>query len=173
MVVIKFICIRPQKNLLFKKCSKSGLSTRGTHLYIVEFVWICHIFKVSYPPPHQLTFRFRDFRLVQRKPTLDAFTAVVERAMQKQSNVRLKVSLAMHRLNTLRGDQLLEKFSVGIGIVTVGLCIKSKLKIIQGTTRFDLFDSFCEMAIVHVDWRLQCPKCSLETKKLPEYARSI
>lgn len=48
---------------------------------------------------------FRDFRLVQRKPTLDAFTAVVERAMQKQQPVRLKVSLAMHRLHTMRGEQ--------------------------------------------------------------------
>ena len=47
---------------------------------------------------------FRDFRLVQRKPTLDAFTAVVERAMQKQQHVRLKVALAMHRLHTIRGN---------------------------------------------------------------------
>jgi len=43
---------------------------------------------------------FRDLRMVQRKPTLDAFTAVVERALQRQQPVRLKVALAMHRLNT-------------------------------------------------------------------------
>ena len=53
---------------------------------------------------------FRDFRMVQRKPTLDAFTAVVERAMQKQEPVRLKVALAMHRLHTQRGDDFTSEF---------------------------------------------------------------
>ena len=59
------------------------------YIYINQYIW----FQVppTYQPvgvssPHvtkTTNRRFRDFRLVQRKPTLDAFTAVVERAMQK------------------------------------------------------------------------------------------
>jgi len=48
---------------------------------------------------------FRDLRLVQRRPTLDAFTAVVQHALHAQQPVRHKVAIAMHRLHTERGEE--------------------------------------------------------------------
>ncbi|CAE7262250.1 cnnm4 [Symbiodinium natans] len=54
---------------------------------------------------------FRDLRLVQRRPTLDAFTAVVEHALHAQQPVRHKVALAMHRLHTQRGEEFNSSFA--------------------------------------------------------------
>ena len=46
------------------------------------------------PGVFQSTKVFRDLRLVQRRPTLDAFTAVVQHALHAQQPVRHKVQAA-------------------------------------------------------------------------------
>jgi len=61
---------------------------------------------------------FRELRLVQRRPNLDAFTNAVQGALASQRDVHYVLALAMHRLNEERGsdygsnfaDQWLDKF---------------------------------------------------------------
>mmetsp|Transcript_85068 Transcript_85068/g.264303 ORF Transcript_85068/g.264303 Transcript_85068/m.264303 type:complete len:466 (-) Transcript_85068:113-1510(-) len=48
---------------------------------------------------------FREMRLVRRKPDLDEFTAVVQRAVESQQAVRHKLAMGLHRLHHERGEE--------------------------------------------------------------------